>query len=65
MVAITLILLIHLILLIQRRIFGSIASGFKAPSLYQLYAGGGIGNAALLAEKSVNYEIGLQHQHKK
>lgn len=47
------------------RIFSSIASGFKAPSLYQLYAGGGIGNAALLAEKSVNYEIGLQHQHKK
>lgn len=38
----------------------------KTPSLYQLYAGGGIGNAALFAEKSVNYEIGLQHiQHKK
>lgn len=47
------------------RIFGSIASGFKAPSLYQLYAGGGIGNAALLAEKSVNYEIGIQQQYKK
>jgi vitamin B12 transporter len=47
------------------RIFGSIASGFKAPSLYQLYAGGGIGNAALLAEKSVNYELGIQQQYKK
>lgn len=47
------------------RIFGSIASGFKAPSLYQLYAGGGIGNAALLAEKSVNYELGIQQQFKK
>lgn len=47
------------------RIFGSIASGFKAPSLYQLYAGGGIGNANLLAEKSVNYEIGIQQQYKK
>lgn len=47
------------------RVFGSIASGFKAPSLYQLFAGGGTGNPNLLAEKSVNYELGLQQQLKK
>lgn len=47
------------------RVFGSIASGFKAPSLYQLFAGGGTGNPNLLAEKSVNYEMGLQQQLKK
>ncbi len=47
------------------RFFGSIASGFKAPTLYQLYAGPGIGNANLLPEKSVNYEIGVQQQYKK
>jgi vitamin B12 transporter len=47
------------------RIFGSVASGFKAPSLYQLYAGGGTGNPNLKAEKSVNYEIGFAEQHKK
>jgi len=41
------------------RIFGSIASGFKAPSLYQLSL-----NALLLPEKSVNYEAGVQLQHK-
>lgn len=44
------------------RIFGSVASGFKAPSLYQLYADGGTGNPNLLAEKSVNYEFGIQQQ---
>ena len=46
------------------RVFGSVASGFKAPSLYQLYAGGGTGNPNLKAEKSVNYEIGFAEQHK-
>ena len=50
---------------IKYRVFGSIASGFKAPSLYQLYAGGGTGNPNLLAEKSVNYELGVQQQLKK
>jgi vitamin B12 transporter len=41
------------------RLFGSIASGFKAPSVFQLldqYSG----NAALQPEKSVNYELGVQ-----
>ena len=46
------------------RIFGSIASGFKAPSLYELYGGPYIGNENLQPEKSVNYEIGFQEQHK-
>ena len=46
------------------RIFGSVASGFKAPSLYQLYAGGGTGNPNLKAEKSVNFEIGDEHRFK-
>ncbi len=41
------------------RIFGSIASGFKAPTLYQLSI-----NEKLEAEKSVNYEGGLQFTNK-
>ena len=45
------------------RVFGSIATGFKAPSLYQLYSGSG--NIDLKAEVSTNYEIGLQHLYKK
>lgn len=47
----------------QLRVFGSIATGFKAPSLYQLYSSAGQRN--LQPEKSRNYEIGLQHQTKK
>lgn len=47
------------------RVFGSVATGFKAPSLYQLYAGGGTGNADLKPEESKNYEIGVQQQHNK
>ena len=46
------------------RLFGSIASGFKAPSLYQLYNSSN-GNPDLKAESSVNYELGIQHSHKK
>ena len=45
------------------RVFGSIASGFKAPSLYQLYAGFGSGNINLKPEKSTNYEVGAQEQY--
>ncbi len=45
------------------RIFGSIASGFKAPSIYQLFDSYS-GNNNLQAETSVNYEIGVQHQLK-
>lgn len=40
------------------RVFGSIASGFKAPTLYQLYSA--FGNTELQPETSVNYEAGLQ-----
>jgi vitamin B12 transporter len=43
------------------RIFGSIATGFKAPSLYQLY-GDFVGNKNLKPERSINYEIGVQQQ---
>lgn len=46
------------------RVFGSIASGFKSPSIYQLYDTFS-GNQALEAEKSTNYEGGLQFLHKK
>ena len=42
------------------RVFGSISSGFKAPSLYQLSI-----NDQLEAEKSVNYEGGISIQGKK
>jgi vitamin B12 transporter len=47
----------------QFRLFGSIASGFKAPSLYQLYSMSG--NPDLKAESSTNYEFGIQHSYKK
>jgi len=47
----------------HNRIFGSIATGFKAPSLYQLYSSSG--NIDLKAEVSTNYEIGFQHTDKK
>jgi len=42
------------------RVFGSISSGFKAPSLYQLSL-----NSKLNAEKSVNYEAGFSYQQQK
>jgi vitamin B12 transporter len=43
------------------RIFGSISSGFKAPSIYQLLDKFS-GNTDLKAEKSTNYEAGIQYQ---
>lgn len=43
----------------QFRVFGSISSGFKAPSLFQLSL-----NSKLNAEKSVNYEAGFSFQQK-
>ncbi len=43
------------------RLFGSIASGFKAPSLFQLYSTSG--NVNLKPELSTNYELGLQHNY--
>lgn len=42
------------------RLFGSMATGFKAPGLYQLYSG--YGNAKLKPEESKNFELGIQHQ---
>lgn len=45
------------------RAFGSIATGFKAPSLYQLYDGFA-GNRNLNPEKSINYEAGVQQTDK-
>jgi vitamin B12 transporter len=44
------------------RVFGSVASGFKAPSLYQLYAS--FGNKELQPEKGTTYEAGIQQSHK-
>ncbi len=46
------------------RVFGSIASGFKAPSIYQVFDKFS-GNVDLQPERSVNYEIGVQQTHKK
>ncbi len=46
------------------RVFGSIASGFKAPSIYQVFDAFS-GNLNLQPEKSVNYEIGIQQSSKK
>jgi vitamin B12 transporter len=45
------------------RLFGSIATGFKAPTLFQLYSSSG--NRNLNPEKSKTYEIGFQQQHEK
>jgi vitamin B12 transporter len=45
------------------RVFGSIATAFKAPSLYQLYSA--FGNPDLKPEYSTNYELGFQQQHEK
>lgn len=42
------------------RVFGSIASAYKAPGLYQLYSD--YGNPGLKPEESTNFEIGVQHQ---
>lgn len=44
------------------RLFGSIASSFKAPTLYQLYSSSG--NPNLKPETSVNYEAGVQYKNK-
>lgn len=46
------------------RVFGSIASGFKAPSIYQVFDQYS-GNLDLQPERSVNYEVGVQQQHEK
>jgi len=46
------------------RIFGSIATGFKAPSIFQVYDVYS-GNTDLQPEKSKSYEIGIQQQHEK
>lgn len=43
----------------QWRVFGSVATGFKAPSLYQLYAS--FGNKDLNPEKGTTYEAGIQY----
>lgn len=44
----------------QWRVFGSVSSGFKAPSIFQLSM-----NKDLQPETSVNYEGGVSFQHKK
>lgn len=43
------------------KIYGSIASAFKAPTLYQLYSA--YGDPALQPEKSTSYEGGLQYSN--
>ena len=43
------------------RVFGSIATGFKAPTLYQLYSFSG--NPDLKPERSHTYEIGIEQKH--
>jgi vitamin B12 transporter len=45
------------------RVFGSIATGFKAPTLYQLYST--YGRTDLKPERTKTYEIGLQEQFEK
>jgi vitamin B12 transporter len=46
------------------RVFGSVASGFKAPSIFQVFDVFS-GNPDLKAEKSTNYEIGVQQLYEK
>ena len=38
----------------------SFATGFRAPSLYELNAGGGTGNPDLLPEESITAEVGIE-----
>lgn len=42
------------------RLRASYGEGFKAPTLYQLYAGFGTGNASLKPETSRSYDLGLE-----
>jgi vitamin B12 transporter len=44
------------------KIYASLATGFKAPSLYELYSS--YGYPGLQPEKSTNYEAGLQYSSK-
>lgn len=46
------------------RVFGSIASGFKAPSIFQVFDAFS-GNLNLQPEKSTNYELGVQQSSEK
>lgn len=46
------------------RVFGSVASGFKAPTIYQLFDVFS-GTPTLKPERSINYELGIQHSGKK
>lgn len=45
------------------RVFASAATGFKAPTLFQLYSA--YGNQVLKPERSTTYEAGLQYQTQK
>ncbi|MBX2932160.1 MAG: TonB-dependent receptor [Chitinophagaceae bacterium] len=47
----------------QWKLFASVSSGFKSPSIYQLYDTWS-GNKDLKAEKSINYEAGVQYADK-
>jgi vitamin B12 transporter len=44
------------------RMYGTVATAFKAPGLYQLYDAFS-GNELLEAEQSINYELGFTQQH--
>jgi vitamin B12 transporter len=44
------------------RIFGSVATGFKAPSLFQLFSS--FGNINLAPERGTTYEAGIHQNHK-
>ena len=46
----------------RTKIFSNISSGFRAPSLYQLYSE--FGNKDLKPEESVSYELGVQQYFK-
>ncbi|HAN37811.1 MAG TPA: hypothetical protein DCQ29_02830 [Chitinophagaceae bacterium] len=43
------------------RVFGSVSTGFKSPSIFQLYDGFS-GNRNLAAEESTNYELGVAYR---
>lgn len=48
----------------QFRVFGSVASGFKAPTIYQLFDVFS-GTPTLKPERSINYELGIQQSGRK
>ncbi len=47
------------------RLHSSVGTGFRAPSLYELYAPFGLGNTALTPETSASFDVGVEYEFAK